>query len=303
MAIPKYQQAMLPLLQYASDEEEHAISDAYDYVASVFEVSTQERRELLPSGYEQVFDNRVRWGLFYLKKAGLVDSTRRSFFKITEDGVNALKASPKTIDVKFLKQYPRFVGFLQRKKEDRTEGEAESAKVPDQTPVEVMENAYQELRLNLARELLDKLKVCSPSFFERLVVKLLVEMGYGGSIKDAGQALGKSGDEGIDGIIKEDPLGLGVVYVQAKRWEATVGRPEIQKFVGALHGQRARRGVFITTADFSREATDYASQIEDKVVLINGDMLAQLMIDHGIGVSKVVEYEIKQVDSDFFTEE
>lgn len=193
--------------------------------------------------------------------------------------------------------------FLERKKEVRTEGEAESALVRDQTPVELMENAYQELRLDLARELLDKLKACSPSFFERLVVKLLVEMGYGGSIKDAGQALGKSGDEGIDGTIKEDPLGLDVVYVQAKRWEATVGRPEIQKFVGAIHGQRARRGVFITTADFSREATNYASQIEDKVVLINGDALAQLMIDHGVGVSRVVDYKIKQVDSDFFTEE
>jgi restriction system protein len=266
-------------------------------------VSTQERRELLPSGYEVVFDNRVRWGLFYLKKAGLLESTRRSFFRITEDGVNALKASPNTIDVKFLKQYPRFVEFLKRKKEDKTEGEIESAIATDQTPVEVMENAYQDLRLNLARELLDKLKTCSPSFFERIVVNLLVEMGYGGSVKDAAQALGKSGDDGIDGTIKEDPLGLDVVYVQAKRWEATVSRPEIQKFVGALHGQRARRGVFITTADFSRGAAEYASQIEDKVILINGDTLAQLMIDHGIGVSKVVEYEIKQVDSDFFTEE
>jgi len=303
MAIPNYQQVMFPLLEYSADEQEHATSEAYDYIASVFKVSTQERRELLPSGYEAIFDNRVRWGLFYLKKAGLLESTRRSFFRITEDGVNALKASPNTIDVKFLKQYPRFVEFLKRKKEDKTEGEIESAIATDQTPVEVMENAYQDLRLNLARELLDKLKTCSPSFFERIVVNLLVEMGYGGSVKDAAQALGKSGDDGIDGTIKEDPLGLDVVYVQAKRWEATVSRPEIQKFVGALHGQRARRGVFITTADFSRGAAEYASQIEDKVILINGDTLAQLMIDHGIGVSKVVEYEIKQVDSDFFTEE
>lgn len=303
MAIPTYQQVMLPLLQYAADKQEHAVSETYDYVASVFNVSTQDRSELLPSGYEVIFDNRVRWGLFYLKKAGLLESAKRSFFRITEDGLTALNKHPNSIDVKFLKQYPQFVEFIERKRGDKAEGEAESMAATDQTPVESMENAYQQLRLNLARELLDRLKACSPSFFERIVVKLLVAMGYGGSIKDAGQALGKSGDEGIDGTIKEDPLGLDVVYVQAKRWEATVGRPEIQKFVGALHGQRARRGVFITTADFSREATAYASQIEDRVVLINGETLAQLMIDHGIGVSRVVEYKVNQVDSDYFVEE
>jgi restriction system protein len=303
MAIPTYQQVMLPLLQYAADKQEHAVSETYDYVASVFNVSTQDRSELLPSGYEAIFDNRVRWGLFYLKKAGLLESSKRSFFRITEDGLTALNKHPNSIDVKFLKQYPKFVEFMERKREDKAEGEAESMVATDQTPVESMENAYQQLRLNLARELLDRLKACSPSFFERIVVKLLVAMGYGGSIKDAGQALGKSGDEGIDGTIKEDPLGLDVVYVQAKRWEATVGRPEIQKFVGALHGQRARRGVFITTADFSREAVAYASQIEDRVVLINGETLAQLMIDHGIGVSRVVEYQVKQVDLDYFIEE
>jgi restriction system protein len=221
MAIPTYQQAMLPLLQYAADKKEHAISETYDHVASVFKVAAEERNELLPSGYEAVFDNRVRRGLFYLKKAGLLESTRRSYFRITLDGLSALEKSPDSIDVKFLKQYPQFVEFLHRKKPDKTKGEAESTIAFDQTPIESMENAYQELRLNLARELLDKLKVCSPSFFERLVVKPLVEMGYGGSIKDAGRALGKSGDAGIDGTIKEDPLGLGVVYVQAKRWEAT----------------------------------------------------------------------------------
>ena len=173
----------------------------------------------------------------------------------------------------------------------------------EQTPEEEIEAAYQRIRNELADEIVQQIMSCSPSFFERLVVDLLVRMGYGGTRKDAGQAVGKSGDGGIDGIIKEDRLGLGVIYLQAKRWEGPVGRPEIQKFVGALQGQRARRGIFITTSSFTREALQYTSMIENKVVLIDGEMLAQLMIDHGVGVSSVASYEIKRVDTDYFAEE
>lgn len=294
--------SVLPLIRYASDEQEHHVAEAYDNIAQVFDVSDDERQDLLPSGQDKIFSNRVRWSLFYLKKAGLLESPRRSYFKITEAGLSALQKQPATIDVQFLKQYPEFLEFLRGKPKDKgtTILGADSGV---QTPDELLENAYQESRRSLAQELLATVKGCSPQFFEKLVVDLLLKMDYGGSRKDAGEAVGKSGDGGIDGVIKEDPLGLGVLYLQAKRWEASVGSPEIQKFVGALHGKKARRGVFISTSTFTNEALNYAKNIEDKVVLIDGDALAQLMIDHDVGVSKVAEYDVKKIDSDYFTEE
>ncbi|MGZ4885729.1 MAG: restriction endonuclease [Halobacteriota archaeon] len=302
MAIPTYQQFMLPLLRYAADNQEHLVSDAYDQMAAVFNVTEQQRRELQPSGKDEIFSNRMRWALLYLKKAGLLESTRWSFFKITKAGLQALEQNPPQIDVQFLRRYPSFVEFEQQKAKRKDESQI-VPKLDVQTPDESLEYAYQELRSNLAQELLIKVKGVSPRFFERLVVDLLVKMGYGGSIKDAGEAVGKTSDGGIDGIIKEDILGLGVLYIQAKRWEGVVGSPEIHKFVGALHGKHARRGVFITTSTFSHEALKYASGIDDKVVLVDGDELAHLMIDNNVGVSKVANYEIKKVDSDYFSEE
>lgn len=236
-----------------------------------------------------------------MKKAGLLDTTRRAYFKITARGRDVLVGNPTHIDGKFLNQFQEFRSFkaLRHEKADVATEEQGELK----TPEEALENAYEDLRSNLASEILQRLKSSPPGMFEKTVVELVVRMGYGGSLRDAGQAIGKSGDEGIDGIIKEDRLGLDVIYIQAKRWENTVGRPEIQKFAGALQGQRAKKGIFITTSDFSREATEYAARIESKIILIDGEQLAQLMIDYNIGVTPVTTYEIKRIDSDYFVED
>lgn len=307
MPIPDYQSIMLPLLRLAADEQEHSLREAIDTLSIKFALTDEEREEILPSGKQAVFDNRVGWARTYLKKAGLVESPRRSFFRITSRGLKIIKQNLKTIDVRFLKQYPEFVEFqLDNRRVTSKVVDVQAVDIPatnQKTPQEYLEDAYLEIKQDLAQEIIIRVKACSPRFFERLVVQLLVKMGYGGSIKDAGQAVGRSGDGGIDGIIKEDKLGLDVIYVQAKRWEGTVGRPEIQRFVGALHGLRARKGIFITTSDFSAEAVDYISRIENKIVLIRGIQMAQLMIDHDVGVSQIEVYEIKKVDEDFFTDE
>jgi len=272
-------------------------------MAEHFSLSDDDLQEMLPSGKQTTFKNRVAWARVYLSKALLLESPKRGFFHITERGKKLLQANPGDLRVKHLKQYPEFVEFhasnSKKGRDDENSGD-EERKV---TPEETFEIAYQELRSSLASELLSHVSKNSPDFFEQLVVKLLVKIGYGGSIKDAGQAIGRSGDEGIDGIIKEDKLGLDVIYIQAKRWQGAVGRPEVQKFVGALHGQRAKKGVFITTGAFTRDAEQYISTIDPKVVLIDGARLVELMIDHNLGVSTVDAYELKKIDSDFFLEE
>jgi restriction system protein len=217
-------------------------------------------------------------------------------------GLEILRTTPDRIDLRILLKQPGYLEARVRKKEKSIpEAEAGLTRI-DQTPEELMEESFLALRENLGREILSKLKSASPGFFEQLVVELLVRMGYGGSRKDAGQAIGKSGDEGIDGIIKEDRLGLDAIYLQAKKWEQTVSRPEIQKFAGALQGVRAKKGIFITTSDFSKEAIDYAAKIDSKIVLIDGEQLWNLMIDYGIGVSTAAIYEIKRLDNDYFSE-
>jgi restriction system protein len=305
MAIPDYQTVMLPLLRFAADGQEHSKQESVEALAAEFGLSDADRRELLPSGRQATFDNRVAWATTYLKKAGLLAATRRAHFRITDRGREVLAEKPVRVNVKLLDRFPEFVEFRTRRNEEGQPEAPAAMNLPAsaQTPEEEIEAAYQRIRNDLADEVLQQIMSCSPSFFERLVVDLLVRMGYGGTRKDAGQAVGKSGDGGIDGIIKEDRLGLDVIYLQAKRWEGTVGRPEIQKFVGALQGQRAHRGVFITTSSFTKEAVHYTSMIENKMVLIDGEMLAQLMIDHGVGVSSVASYEIKRVDTDYFSEE
>jgi restriction system protein len=301
--IPDYQTVMLPLLSLAADGEEYRLRDAIDELADYFNLTEDERKELLPSGSQATFDNRVGWARTYMKKAGLLESPRRGYFRITDQGLQALEQKPEIINVKFLEQYPEFLEFKTTSNTKSTTTETDTT-VPteERTPREVMEDAYVTIRSGLVGELLEQLMHSSPSFFERLVVDLLVGMGYGGTRKEAGKAVGGSGDEGIDGIINEDRLGLEVVYIQAKRWQNTVGRPEIQKFVGALHGQNARKGIFITTSDFSNGAIQYAEGLSDKVVLINGETLANLMIDHGVGVALEAAYEIKRVDFDYFNE-
>jgi restriction system protein len=303
VAIPDYQTVMLPLLSLAADREEHRLRDAIEQLADHFDLTEDERKELLPSGSQATFDNRVGWARTYMKKAGLLESPRRGYFRITDRGLQALEKKPEMINVKFLEQYPEFLEFKTRSNTESTTTEIDTT-VPteERTPREVMEDAYVTIRGGLVGELLEQVMHSPLSFFERLVVDLLVSMGYGGTRKDAGEAVGRSGDEGIDGIIKEDRLGLEVVYIQAKRWKDTVGRPEIQRFVGALHGQNARKGVFITTSSFSNGAIQYAEGLSDKVVLIDGETLANLMIDHGVGVALEEAYEIKRVDFDYFNE-
>ena len=304
MPIPDFQSLMRPLLQLAADGQSHTIRDALDKLASEFSLSDDDRKELLPSGRQEVFTNRVAWAKTHLRMAGLIEAPSRGVFRITDRGQQVLRDNPDRVDLRILRQQPGYLEARDSKKDKNVKKNIQEEAADDpQTPEEKIEAASLALRDSLGEEILAKMKAASPSFFERLVVELLVRMGYGGTRKDAGKAIGRSGDEGIDGIIKEDRLGLDVIYIQAKKWEATVGRPEIQKFAGALQGVRAKKGIFITTSDFSKEAEEYASRIESKIVLIDGETLWNLMIDFGIGVSTVATYEVKKLDSDYYDEE
>jgi restriction system protein len=302
--IPDYQSIMLPLLEFISDGKEYKMRYVTDELAVKFGVTEEEQKELLPSGVAPVFYNRTAWAKTYLKKAGLIDSPKQGIVVISKRGLDVLKKKPNSINVKFLKQFSEFVEFQTSKREDETETETIDEQ-STQTPEESLETAYQKIRKSLASELINKVVELSPAFFEKLVVELLVKMGYGGSIKDAGKAMGKSGDEGIDGTIKEDKLGLDIIYIQAKRWKPgnVVGRPELQKFVGALAGQGAKKGIFITTSNFTKEAIEYTPRNETKIVLIDGHQLAQLMIDYNLGCTPQQTYEVKKIDTDYFGEE
>ena len=303
MAIPDYQSIMLPLLTLAVDEEVHPSRSTIEALRRKFDLTEEERKELLPSGKQPTFDNRVGWARTYMTKAGLLESPKRGLFKITDRGKQVLAQNPKTINIQFLEQFPEFVEFRQRRQEKVGQNKENGTPLIQETPEETLESAYQVLRQGLAAEILETVKRCSPEFFEQLVVDLIVHMGYGGSRKEAGEAVGKTGDGGIDGIIKEDRLGLDIIYIQAKRWDNVVGRPEIQKFAGALQGQRARKGIFLTTSYFSKEALTYVSNIESKIILIDGARLSDLMVDHGVGVTTEAVFELKRIDSDYFSEE
>lgn len=309
MPIPDYQTAMLPLLRLAADGAEHRFRDAIETLANEFGLTDEERGEMLPSGTAPLFDNRVGWARTYLKQAGLLQSPRRGFLRITERGRTHLARNPTAIGVQDLDRYDEFRAFRTRRREAPTEMVPWHQALPteqperageEQTPEDLFASAYRRMRKNLEIELLEQTKAATPAFFERLVIDLLVAMGYGGSRRDAGRAIGKSGDGGIDGIIKEDKLGLDAIYVQAKRWDGTVGRPEIQKFAGALQGHRANKGVFLTTSSYTREAIDYVNVINTKIILIDGETLAALMVDHNVGVSTVGLYELKRVNTDYF---
>jgi len=307
MAVPDYQSIMLPLLQFAAKKgNETSTSEAVEALAKGLDLNDDDLKEMLPSGIQPTFFNRVGWASTYMKKAGLLEATRRGFYQITDRGLELLKKQPKTINVKLLKQYPDFLEFQKLKGTRSGDKATESKGISDistATPSEALESAYENLRNELADELLSRLKKTSPAFFERVVVELLVKMGYGGSRTDAGKAIGRSGDGGIDGIIKEDKLGLDVVYIQAKRWDSNpVGRPDVMQFAGGLQAQRANKGIFITTSRFTDDARSYVSQIGSKIVLIDGEQLTGLMIEHDVGVSTVSLYPVKKVDSDYFEE-
>lgn len=299
MAIPDFQSIMRPLLEHLADGKAESNRETLDVLSRQFQLTTDELSELLPSGQQSVFTNRIAWAKAHLKNAGLLSSPTRGQYQITARGLEALRDDNRPINLKYLKQFEEYsYGRVGNIKSD----EEQIKPTETLTPSEQIEIGYQRIREELEDELLAKIKETSPAFFERLVVELLVAMGYGGSRKDAGQTIGRSGDGGIDGVINEDRLGLDTIYIQAKRWEGVVGRPEIQKFAGALQGQRAKKGVFITTSGFSKEAIEYVSLIENRIALINGKKLTALMIDFGVGVSKIANYDIKRLDSDYFEE-
>lgn len=298
MAIPDFQSIMLPLLKLAGNGEVHNFHDTVEKLAQEFGLSEEEKSSLIPSGQPR-FENRVGWAKTYLKKSGLITYPIRGHIQITQRGLDVLEENPQTIDMEYLKRFPEYVEFRQGSQGgDETPDDGGE----DSTPEEALENAYQKIRDDLADELLETILKSPPVFFEKLVVDLLVAMGYGGTHRDTARAVGRSGDEGIDGIIDEDRLGLETIYLQAKRWQldSKIGSPQIRDFVGALTYKNARKGVFITTTDFTDDARHFASGLSIKVVLINGERLANLMIDYGIGVTTRINYEIKNLDSDYF---
>lgn len=302
MPIPDYQTIMLPLLRVIDSKKSVTTKDAVTAVAREFNLTEQEMEQLLPSGNQEIIVNRVGWARTYMKKAGLISSPRRGILEITERGKKVLAENPPRIDVNFLMQFSEFQEFRKINHNSDINEKVEASQNENQTPEESLEESYQTLKDALLDEILEKVKSCTPKFFERLVVDTIVKMGYGGSRKEAGKAIGQSGDEGIDGIINEDRLGLDVIYLQAKRWEANISRPEIQKFAGALQGKRARKGIFITTSNFTSEAQEFTKNIEAKIILISGSQLAELMWEYNIGVSSSASYEVKKIDVDFFIE-
>lgn len=287
-----------------ADGKERSTQETIEGVKTDLGLSDADIAAPMPSGRGPLFTNRIAWAKLHLKRAGLLDSPRRGVYRITGRGREVLEEKPSIVNLAYLTRYPEYVEFRNRK-QDSEESFASPAppETTERTPEEYIEYGYSRLRSALADEIISHVAQMPPASFEKLVVDLLVAMGYGGSQRDAGRAIGKSGDEGIDGIIKEDRLGLETIYIQAKRWQGIVGRPEIQRFAGALQGQRARKGVFITTSEFTKDAKAYAASIQSTIVLVDGAQLAELMIDHGLGVTLVDSYQIKRLDSDYFAAE
>lgn len=301
--IPDYQSIMLPLLKSISDGEIYRYRELIDELAEVFKLSEDEQKELLPSGQQPIFDNRVGWANTSMKKAGLIKSEKRGYLQITKLGKEVLSEGHKEINVKFLRRYPSFNEFTRGKKNGSSKNQkAKEIKKEEQTPEETLEYVHQKLVNDLSQELIDTIKDCSPRFFEKLVIDLLLAMGYGGSRIDAGKAIGKSNDGGIDGIIKEDKLGLDIIYVQAKRWDKSVPTREVRDFAGALLARKAKKGIFIATSSFPKSAIDFVNKIEPKLILIDGQRLGELLIEYDVGVSTQRNYIVKRMDSDYFEE-
>lgn len=314
MAIPSYEEVMLPLLKYAKNGEIHEFAEACKHLAKEFGVSEEEQKLLLPSGKYPIFRSRVGWAKTYLTKAQLLELPTRGSFHITQRGKELLSQDIKSLDNDALNRFAEFRAFRQRPIQEidlksnvpATKSSGAESTHQNKTPEELLEYAYLELQRSLIQDLLAQIQRCSAQFFEYLVIDLLVAMGYGGNRSDAAQVVGKTGDGGIDGIIKADPLGLDTVYVQAKRWQidSTVARPEIDKFIGALNRNGVVKGIFITTARFSKQAREGARDARNcRVILIDGELLANYMIQYNIGVTERQSYKMKAVDSDYFTED
>jgi len=303
MPIPDFQRVMRPLLTAISDGVEHDLKEVKSKLITHFSISDDELREKIPSGRAFLFDNRLGWANTYLKKAGLITSARRAYLQITPLGTSFLKDHPGEIKISDLKKIEQFRDFQQVKtKGDKAVVTTDATEMEERSPEEVIDETFEVMLNDLRSDLIDTIKSCSPLFFEKLVVDLLIKMGYGGSRREAGTAIGKSGDGGIDGIINEDKLGLDSIYIRAKCWENTVPIKEIRDFAGSLLSKKARKGVFITTSDFPQSAHDFVNSIEPRIILIDGQKLASLMVEHGVGVSTKEIYEIKSIDSDYFEE-
>lgn len=307
MTIPDFQSFFYPFLKLSSDKNEHSLKDVRDYMTDYFSLTEDDKSEKVPSGTQTKFDNRIYWTKSYFIKAKLIESTKRAHFKITERGLNFLEKYQKNITIKDLKEIDEFREFSTGSKHDKNEKETNDTVEPildDKTPLETLENSYLFIQKQLASDLLEKIKSNTWQFFEDLVIELMVKMGYGGSKNMARKQIQRTSDEGIDGVINEDKLGLDVIYLQAKRWtkDNSIGRPEIQKFVGALHGKRAKKGVFITTGHFANNAYEYVRTIDPKVILIDGETLSNLMIEYSLGTTTIESYQIKKLDLDYFDE-
>lgn len=298
MPIPDYQTIMLPLIQKLEDGKPHALQDIIERLADYFKLSDDERQTLQPSGRQRIFNNRVYWAKKYLSEADLISSPSRGFIELTPSGKKVLKEKPSYIDNRYLEKFEsfrNFKGIIPEKIELKGQNE-------NKTPEEIMVDMDVELKRSLSIDIMENIQNSSPQFFERLILDVIVAMGYGGSFDDASKRVGKTGDGGIDGIIKEDKLGLDAIYLQAKRWKNVVGRPEIQSFAGALDGFKAKKGIFITTSTFTPHAYEYVDKIEKKIVLINGEELAALMIEYNVGVAVANSFVVKKIDTDYFNE-
>jgi restriction system protein len=307
MAIPDFQSFFYPFLKLSSDKNEHSLKDVRDYMTDYFSLTEEDKSEKVPSGTQTKFDNRIYWTKSYFIKAKLIEPTRRAHFKITERGLKFLEKYQENISIKDLKEIDEFREFSTGSKDDNQKKEKAETVEPifeDKTPLETLEDSYLFIQKQLANDLLEKVKSNTWQFFEDLVIELMVKMGYGGSKNLAREQIQRTNDEGIDGVINEDKLGLDVIYLQAKRWtkDNSIGRPEIQKFVGALHGKRAKKGVFITTGHFAKNAYEYVRTIDPKVILIDGDTLSNLMIEYSLGTTTIESYHIKKLDLDYFEE-
>jgi restriction system protein len=310
MAIPDYQTLMLPVLKVAGDGQEHRISNVVNQLARDFGLTEEEQQQILPSGRQATFANRVGWAKTYLVQAGLLEATKRAHFKITDRGKKSLAEGPPRIDVEYLSQFAEFVQFKERGRLPGTEastsvGETPSVPQQSETPDELLRSTVKQIETALKKELLDRILAAPPAFFESLIVALLVAMGYGGSREEAGKIVGRSGDGGIDGVIDQDALGLDRVYVQAKRYvaENAVSEPEIRAFSGSLGAAKANKGVFVTTSYFTQPAQNFAERHPFKIVLIDGERLAALMIRHNVGVRVDETLYLKKMDEDFFGDE
>jgi restriction system protein len=298
--IPDYQTLMAPVLRCAV-ENEVRIGDVIERLANEFGLTLDERAELLPSGTQSTFSNRIHWAKTYLKQAGLVESTRRGHFKTTEIGKAILQDSSVVVNNRFLKTFPEFVAFQNRGKLETPEPQNEIAPF-DATPEEVLRQAYNKINESISNELLDRLRLGTPAFFERCIVQLLLAMGYGGSSEDAGRAIGQSGDDGVDGVIDQDPLGVDQIYIQAKRYgsDNQVGPAAIREFFGSLSLKKAQKGIFVTTSGFTKSASETARQIGGRIVLIDSNQLGKLMVRYNVGCRDQDIVHIKRVDEDFF---